>query len=221
MGLNLLIMYRVVALGDWAGGVVDRLRQNATYDDIRFVFCNADEGKLMTHGIERDEHILLRDIAQCREAIHDDCELMAVLVVNLEEIAREYVIEIIYELWGYADYTYCFASGTGLEDITSVGGKYAELFKWITDYSRITVFQDNSRLPQGLDCYNGTALLLRLVIKHPRNGKSDVSKNAPLGVWATEKQMFMVLQAVYSNCIDLEGYSDADTFTFHESTHEY
>lgn len=221
MGLNLLIMYRVVALGDWAGGVVDRLRQNATYDDIRFVFCNADEGKLMTHGVEHDEHILLRGIAQCREAIHDDCELMAVLVVDLEEIAREYVIEIIYELWGYADYTYCFATGPDLANITKGAGKSAELFKWITDYSVITVYQDESCLPEGLDRNDGMAQLLRLVIHHPCKYKSDEREDVPFGVWATEKQLFMALQAVYSNHAQMQGYYNAESLTFHKSTHEY
>lgn len=214
-------MYRVVALGDWAGGVVDRLRETGFYDDIRFIFCDTDERRLAAHGNKEDEHILLTNLAQCREAIHDDCELMAVLVVSLEEIAREYVIEIIYELWGYADYTYCFATGPDLVEITKGAGKSAELFKWITDYSEITVFQDNSRLPVGLDRNDGIAQLLGLVIHHPCKYKSDEREDVPFGVWATEKQLFMALQAVYSNHAQMQGYYNAESLTFHKSTHEY
>lgn len=214
-------MYRVVALGDWAGGVVDRLRETGFYDDIRFVFCDTDERRLAAHGNKEDEHILLTNLAQCREAIHDYCELMAVLVVNLEEIAREYVIEIIYELWGYADYTYCFATGPDLVEITKGAGKSAELFKWITDYSEITVFQDNSRLPVGLGRNDGIAQLLGLVIHHPCKYKSDEREDVPFGVWATEKQLFMALQAVYSNHAQTQGYYEAELLTFHKSTHEY
>lgn len=214
-------MYRVVALGDWAGCVVDRLRENGIYDDIRFVFCDTDERRLAAHGNKEDEHILLNNLTQCREAIHDDCELMAVLVVDLEEIAREYVIEIIYELWGYADYTYCFATGPALEEITKSAGKTAELFKWITDYSVITVYQDDSCLPEGLDRNDGIAQLLGLVLNHPSKYKSDEREEVPFGVWATDKQLFMALQAVYSNHAQTQGYYEAESFTFHKSTHEY
>lgn len=214
-------MYRVVALGDWAGCVVDRLRENGIYDDIRFVFCDTDERRLAAHGNKEDEHILLNNLTQCREAIHDDCELMAVLVVDLEEIAREYVIEIIYELWGYADYTYCFATGPALEEITKGAGKTAELFKWITDYSVITVYQDDSCLPEGLDRNDGIAQLLGLVLNHPSKYKSDEREEVPFGVWATDKQLFMALQAVYSNHAQTQGYYEAESFTFHKSTHEY
>lgn len=214
-------MYRVVALGDWAGCVVDRLRENGIYDDIRFVFCDTDERRLAAHGNKEDEHILLNNLTQCREAIHDDCELMAVLVVDLEEIAREYVIEIIYELWGYADYTYCFATGPALEEITKGAGKTAELFKWITDYSVITVYQDDSCLPGGLDRNDGIAQLLGLVLNHPSKYKSDEREEVPFGVWATDKQLFMALQAVYSNHAQTQGYYEAESFTFHKSTHEY
>lgn len=214
-------MYRVVALGDWAGGVVDRLRESGIYDDIRFVFCDTDERRLAVHGNKEDEHILLNNLAQCREAIHDDCELMGVLVVNLEEIAREYIIEIIYELWGYADYTYCFATGSDLAEITIGAGKSAELFKWITDYSVITVYQDESCLPEGLDRNDGIAQLLGLVIHHPCKYKSYEREELPFGVWATEKQLFMALQAVYSNHAQMQGYYNAGSLTFHNSTHEY
>lgn len=214
-------MYRVVALGNWAGCVVDRLRETGIYDDIRFVFCDTDDRRLAAHGNKEDEHILLTNLAQCREAIHDDCELMAVLVVDLEEIAREYVIEIIYELWGYADYTYCFATGPALEEITKGAGKTAELFKWITDYSVITVYQDDSCLPEGLDRNDGIAQLLGLVLNHPSKYKSDEREEVPFGVWATDKQLFMALQAVYSNHAQTQGYYEAESFTFHKSTHEY
>lgn len=215
-------MYRVVALGEWAGVVVDRLRENGFYDDIRFVFCDTDDRRLAAHGNKEDEHILLTNLARCSEAIHDDCELMAVLVVDLEEIAREYVIDIIYELWGYADYSYCFATGPELSEITEGVGKNAELFKWITDHSNnMTVFQDKSKLPVSFDRYNGMSQLLGLILHHPHKGKSNEREDVPFGVWATEKQLFTALQTVYSNHAQMQGYYNAGSFTFHKSTHEY
>ena len=91
-------MFRVVALGYRAGMIVDRLRARKNYDDIRFVYCNADSRLLSEWGKEEDEHILLTDIAQCREAIHDDCELMAILVTCLDEdCSQKYASEIMYE----------------------------------------------------------------------------------------------------------------------------
>uniref|UniRef100_UPI0025B0F4A7 hypothetical protein n=1 Tax=Paramuribaculum intestinale TaxID=2094151 RepID=UPI0025B0F4A7 len=76
-------MFRVVALGYRAGMIVDRLRAKKNYDDIRFVYCNSDRRLLSELGKDEDEHIFLTDIAQCRKAIHDDNELMAVLVTCL------------------------------------------------------------------------------------------------------------------------------------------
>ncbi|WP_305150585.1 hypothetical protein, partial [uncultured Duncaniella sp.] len=76
-------MFRVVTLGYRAGMIVDRLRAKKNYDDIRFVYSNTDSRLLHEWGKEEDEHILLTDIAQCRESIHDDNELMAVLVTCL------------------------------------------------------------------------------------------------------------------------------------------
>ena len=134
-------MFRVVALGYWAGEIIDRLRATGTYDDIRFVFCDTDERQLMAHGNENDEHILLTDIAQCREAIHDDNELMAILVTTLfEDCSLQYASEIMSELWNYADRTYCFATIPFY-----AGGKRKaaiEVFKTITCWSDISIAQD-------------------------------------------------------------------------------
>ena len=84
--------------------IVDRLRARKHYDDIRFVYCNANEDSLSEWGNEEDEHIHLKNMVQCREAIHDDCELMTVLVTCLgndfnEDSSREYAVEIMGELW--------------------------------------------------------------------------------------------------------------------------
>ena len=215
-------MYRVVALGYVAGEIVDQMRAIGSYDDIRFVYCDTDKERLMSHGNNNDEHILLTSLAQCNEAIHDDCEFMAVLVTDLgDEASKKYVCDIMYELWGYADYTYCFAVGHKLEDVTKAEGKYAELFRWITDYSNITVFQDNSRLPVDIDRYNGISQLLGLVLHHPSKYKSDEREEFPFGVLATEKQLFAALQAMYSNNPKMRRYYNAGIFTFHKSTHEY
>lgn len=215
-------MYRVVALGHWAAGVVDRLRTIGNFDDIRFVYYDTDTECLMSHGNNNDEYILLTSLEQCREAIRNDCEFMTVLVTDLGDRATlKYVANIVYELWGYADYTYCFATAPKLGNTTVIKEEYAKLFRWITDHSLITVLQDRSRLPENLDSYNGIALLLGLVLHHPRKGTSDKRNELPLGVLATEKQLYMAFQAMYSNNPEMQGYYDAATFSFHKSTHEY
>lgn len=142
-------MFRVVALGYRAGMIVDRLRAKKNYDDIRFVYCNTDRRLLSEWGKDEDEHILLTDIAQCREAIHDDNELMAVLVTclgnDLGNDSWKYASEIMYELWSYADYRYCLATLP-----FHAGGKRKaalDIFKWLTDYSDITVLQDDLKEP--------------------------------------------------------------------------
>lgn len=215
-------MYRVIALGYEACEIVDQLRSNGIYDDIRFLFCDTESNRLKTHGQDDDERVLLTGIAQCREAIHDDCELMAVLVTSIEENdSLKYAMEIMYELWSYADYTYCFATTPDGDAIKKKGGPLADAFDWITDYSIITVLQDNSRLPEGLDRNKGMARLLGAVLQHPRKGLSEDCDELPFGVWATEKQLYMALQAVYSNYPELSGYYDAEVFYFHKSTHNY
>lgn len=104
-------MFRVIALGYRAGMIVDRLRAKRKYEDIRFVYCNTDSRLLSGYVGEENEHILLTDITQCREAIHDDNELMAILVTCLDEdCSRTYASEIMSELWKYADHSYCIAS---------------------------------------------------------------------------------------------------------------
>ena len=130
-------------------------------------------------------------------------------------------MEIMYELWSYADYTYCFATTPDGDAVKKKGGPLAGAFDWITDYSIITVLQDNSRLPEGLDRNKGMARLLGTVLQHPRKGLSEDCDELPFGVWATEKQLYMALQAVYSNYPGLSGYYDAEVFSFHKSTHNY
>ena len=224
MGLNIFIknMYRVIALGHEAGEIVDQLRRTGIYDDIRFVFCDTESNRLKTHGRDDDERVLLTGIAQCREAIHEDCELMAVLVTSLEEDdSLKYAMEIMYELWSYADYTYCFATTPYGDAVRKKDGSLVGAFNWITDYSLVTVLQDNGRLPEDFGRSKGMARLLELVLQHPRKGLSEDRDESPFGVWATEKQLYMALQAMYSNYPELSGYYDAEVFSFHKSTHEY
>lgn len=214
-------MFRVVALGFRAGMIVDRLRAKKKYDDIRFVYCNTDSRLLHEWGKEEDEHILLTDIAQCREAIHDDNELMAILVTSLDEdCSQKYASEIMYELWGYADHSYCFATLP-----FEAGGKRKaalEIFNWLTDYSDITVLQDDLKEPYNyfpLDMDNGMVRFLDLFLSHPRKGRSSDLDDLPFGVWATEKQLWVALNGMYSN--NMPEYYEAGTFSFHKSTHEY
>lgn len=214
-------MFRVVTLGYWAGVIVTELRAMGKYDDIRFVFCDTDYDLLMSQGYENDEHILLTDMAQCREAIHDDNELMAVLVTDLsEDCSRMYAAEIMSELWNYADHTYCFATIP-----FNAGGKREsaiEVFNQLANWSDITVMQDFRKMPESvffIDYYNGIARLLDLVLSHPKNGLSEERDKLPFGVWANEKQLWMALNAMYSN--NMPEYCEAGTFSFHKSTHEY
>lgn len=216
-------MFRVVALGYWAGEIIDRLQATGTYEDIRFVFCDSDGKQLMAHGNENDEHILLTDIAQCREAIHDDNELMAVLVTTLyEDCSLRYASEIMSELWNYADRTYCFATIPFY-----AGGKREaaiEVFKSITYWSDISVAQDMLKVPGStffIDYYDAIAKLLALVLKHPRKDLSEDTDKLPFGVWATEKQVFMAFNAFYFNNPEMESYYEAGAFSFHKSTYEY
>ena len=213
--------YRVVALGYFAGEIVDQLRAKDTYDDIKFVYCDSDERRLMAHGGENDEHILLTNMTQCREAIHSDNDFMSVLVTDLnEDSSRQYAVEIMYELWSYAERAYCFAS------IPSwAGGKRDsadEVFKEITDCSDLTILQDN--LKQGEDVFFinrdlGTVHFLDLLLSHPKKALSSECDELPFGAWATEKQILTALNAMYSN--NMPEYYKAGTFSFHKSTHEY
>lgn len=214
-------MFRVVALGYRAGMIVDRLRAKKKYEDIRFVYCNSDSRLLSGHVGKEDEHILLTDIAQCREAIHDDNELMAILVTCLDEdCSRIYASEIMSELWNYADHSYCIAS------LPFVAGGHRpaaiEEFNRITYWADITVLQDDLKEPYRyhlLDLGIGIIRFLDMLLSHPRKGKSSQLDELPFGVWATEKQLWMALNAMYSN--NMPEYYEAGTFSFHKSTHEY
>lgn len=214
-------MFRVVALGFRAGMIVDRLRANKKYEDIRFVYCSSDNRVLYQWGKKEDEHILMTDIAQCRKAIHADNELMAILVTCLEEdCAQKYASEIMYELWSYADYRYCFASLP-----FHAGGKREtalDIFRWLTDYSDITVLQDDLNEPYNyfpLDMDKGLGHFLDLFLSHPHKGRGSELNDFPFGVWATEEQLWMSLNAMYSD--NMPEYYKAGTFSFHKSTHEY
>lgn len=214
-------MFRVVALGFWAGMIVDRLRAKKKYEDIRFVYCSADSRLLYEWGTKEDEHILLTDIAQCRKSVHNDNELMAILVTCLEEdCAQKYASEIMYELWGYADYRYCLVSLP-----FRAGGKREaalDIFKWLTDYSDITVLQDDLKEPYKyfpLDMDKGLGSFLDLFLSHPHKGRSSELDDLPFGVWATENQLWRALNDMYSN--DMTEYYTAGTFSIHKSTHEY
>ena len=218
-------MFKVVALGYHAGMIVDRLRANKNYEDIRFVYCNTDKNMLSDCGRVEDEHIHLKNMKQCRKAIHDDNELMAVLVTCLgydfsDDNSREYAVEIMCELWNYADRTYCFATLP-----FAPGGhrpSAMEIFNSITKWSDISVLQDDLKEPYRIDVLSmdeGLVRFLDLVLSHPRKGLSSKLDELPFGVWATEKQLWTSLNAMYSN--NMPEYYKAGTFTFHKSTHEY
>lgn len=162
-------------------------------------------------------------MTQCREAIHSDNDLMSVLVTDLyEDCSRQYAVEIMYELWSYADRAYCFASIPFY-----AGGKREpaiEVFNEITGCSDLTVLQDN--LKQGEDVFFinrdlGTLHFLDLLLSHSKKGLSSECDELPFGVWATEKQIYMALHAMYSNNPKMQRYYKAGTFSFHKSTHEY
>ncbi len=72
-----------------------------------------------------------------------------------------------------------------------------------------------------IDYYDAIAKLLALVLQHPRKGLSEDRDKLPFGVWATEKQLFMALNAFYSTNPEMGSYYKAKTFSFHKSTHEH
>lgn len=224
MGLIKKTMFRVVALGYRAGMIVDRLRAKKNFDDIRFVYCNTDSSLLHEWGKEEDEHILLTGIAQCREAIHDDNELMAVLVTCMfgDVVGNDswkYSSEIMAELWNYADHSYCITSlpfWAGRQRPAAI-----EMFKKITYWSDITVLQDDLKEPYNhfpIEMDKGLIRFLDLLLSHPHKGRSPELDDLPFGVWATEKQLWMALDAMYSN--NMPEYYEAGTFSFHKSAHE-
>lgn len=210
-------------MGYWAGEIIDRLRATGRYDDIQFVFCDTDERQLMGHGNEKDENILLTDIAQCREAIHDDKGQMAVLVTTLNEACSlQYASEIMSELWNCTNRTYCFAIipfGAGGKRDSAI-----EVFNSLTYWSDISVAQDMHTMPGSvffIDYYDAISKFIAMVLEHPRMCFGSANRDLPYGVWATEKQMFMALNAFYSNNPEMECYYNAGTFSFHKSTHEH
>lgn len=218
-------MYRVVALGYRAGLIVDRLRARGKYDDIRFVYCNTDNNFSHQRGNENDEHILLTSISQCREAIHDDNELMAVLVTCLGndfDCSWKYASEIMGELWDYADRTYSFASIPFM-----AGGQRdsaVKVFKELTCWSDVSVLQDDLKEPYNkvpLDMDNGLVYLLDVVLSHYHKGRNSDFDELPFGVWATDNQVMMALRAVYSNSRKMSEYYKAGTFSFHEGTNMF
>lgn len=218
-------MIRVVALGYRAAEIVDRLRATKEYDDVRFVYCNTNESLLPGCGREEDEHIHLKNMAQCREAIHEDNELMAVLVTCLGyewtgDNSREYAVEIMSELWHYTYHTYCFAT------IPFAPGGHRpsafEIFDSLTYWSDISVLQDDLKEPYMLDILSmnkGLVRFLDLILSHPRKGRSSERDELPFGVWATKKQLLTAMNAMSTN--NMPEYYKADTFSFHKSTHEY
>ena len=215
-------MYRVIALGYRAGMIVDRLRARKQYEDIKFVYCNVNEDMLSEWGSEEDEHIHLKNLAQCREAIHDDNELMAVLVTCLGndfDSSRKYAAEIMNELRGYADHTYCLA--TIPYPAGRQRGSAIEILNLITDLSDITVVQDDLKEPYNYDPLGmdkGLVRFLDLVLSHPSKRQSSECDELPLGVCATEKELLMEMNTIYSK--DMPEYYKAGTFSFHERTNE-
>ena len=219
------IMYRVIALGYRAGMIVDRLRARKEYDDIKFVYCNTDSDLLRDCGNENDEHIHLVDMTQCREAIHEDNDQMAVLITTLGydfsiDKSREYASEIMSELCKGSARTYCFATLP-----FAAGGNRPsaiEIFNTLTCLSDISVCQDDSKEPYNysfmLDMDRGLAGFINLILSHPRKGRSVHRDRQPFGVWATEKQLWMALHAMYSN--NMPEYYKAGTFSFHKRKHE-
>lgn len=95
------------------------------------------------------------------------------------------------------------------------------MFKKITYWSDITVLQDDLKDPYNFTClnlYRGMVRFLDLLLSHPQKGRSYELDDLPFGVWATEKQLWMALNAMYSN--NMPEYYEAGTFSFHKSTRD-
>lgn len=215
----------VIALGYRAALIVDRLRFRKQYEGIRFVYCNADRDLLKDCGNEDDEHILLTDVAQCIEDIHEEKVLMSVLVSCLgndlyyKNFSWKYASVIMEELWKHSDHTYCFASlpfwAGGQRDLG------IEEFKKLTYWSDITVLQDDLKEPNrywGYGMDEGLVDLLDLILRPIHGDLSQGCDKVPFGVWATQKQLITAFMAKYSN--NMPEYYKEGTFSFHKSTHE-
>ena len=147
---------------------------------------------------------------------------MAVLVTCLGndfDSSRKYAAEIMDELRGYADHTYCFA--TIPYPAGRQRGSAIEILNLLTDLSDITVVQDDLKEPYNYDPLGmdkGLVRFLDLVLSHRSKEQSSECDELPLGVCATEKELLMEMNIIYSN--DMPEYYKAGTFSFHERTNE-
>lgn len=213
-------MIRVVAVGNGAGNIVDQLRRNKTYPDVKFVYCDTDVEMLDTHGVETDKHVLLTpNMERVRKDVHSDNDIATVLVCCLGgKTTSKYVLEIARVLSDYSDKTFYMASIPASYEGTERRANAISVFEDITKECEIAVLQDNDNVPGCLNISqmdNGIVKFLDLLLSHLKKFRNEEEAELPFAVWATKKQAFMALRAMYCNNPELDEYYKMNTFSLY------
>ena len=141
--------------------------------------------------------------------------MAAILIAILDEqISQTFIYDIVGEVWGYADKVYCFLMLPTTKEGTERRNNAIDLFHRITDWSDITILQDNDDLPDNANFEDGMTQLLICCLNHP---DIDDEKNHELmttAEWSTVKQMWAILNSYVVN--QMPAYLEAATFSFHK-----
>lgn len=216
-------MMRIVAVGNGAGNIVDQLRKSKSFPDIEFIFCDTDHEDLGRHGSSEDKHVYLTpNMEKVRADVHSDNDFATILVCCLGgKTTSKYALEIAWELWDYSDKTYFFATIPASYEGPERRANALKVFEDITKEwkkSEISILQDNDKLPGSLSISqmdNGMVRLIDLLASHNKKIGSEEEAEFPFAVWATNKQAFMALRALYCNDPELSDYYKMHTFSFH------
>ncbi|MCM1141649.1 MAG: hypothetical protein NC453_24020 [Muribaculum sp.] len=206
---------RVIAVGNKAGKIVDNLRQDKDYDNVDFWFCGTKSSNILSHGYLSEPHILFSEKFNTKyiDAIHVDNEMAAIVIAGLdEEISCNYLYDIVGEAWNYADKVYCFLILPASKEIGEQRNDAIDLFHQISNWSDITVLQDNKDLPNNVDYEDGMAQLVKCCLEQPLN-KEDHSLMT-VAEWTTVKQMWAILNTYVIN--QMPAYLESATFSFHK-----
>lgn len=218
-------MIRVVTVGNGAGNIVDQLRRNKTYSGVEFVYCDTDAEMLNTHGVETDKHVLLTpNMERVRKDVHSDNDIATVLVCCLGgKTTIKYALEIAWELSDYSDKTFYLATIPSSCEGAERRANALKVFEDITtEWGKcdIAVLQDNDNVPGCLNISqmdNGIVKFLDLLLSHLKKFHSEEEVVLPFAVWATKKQAFMALRAMYCNNPELNEYYKMNTFSIHST----
>jgi len=209
-------MIRVIAVGNGGGNIVDCLREKEDFKDVEFWYCDSDKADLMGHGQDTDRHILFgRDFhIKYIDDIHVENEFVAIVVACLGgQMTSTYLYDIVGESWGFADKVYCFVTLPIRFDMER-RNKAIEIFHNITDWSDITILQDNAELPENTQQNDGMAQLLTCCLRNPKNGTSEDRELFTTAELVTVKRMWVILNSYVVN--RMPEWFEAATFSFHK-----